>query len=230
MAITIPLHQFEIRYTKILNFSCLIQEAIAPFIPMALNVQVERENTVNCRYSLFFQGYFIIITWDRILIIYEGEIKGLNESNSIIEEPFFNLYNKIKELKVFGNALNCLSNTIIINHTEKKQEDNIKDFCEKYLIKSNIEKIISNPSDATIILEKKINEKQIILQYGPYNGIEDLNNRNVLPQSKDIITQLDKYGEMLDIKIFEPLKAISFLKYKEHLKMTLDYQNSLWKK
>ncbi len=228
--ITVPFHQFEIRYTKILNFQSLIKEVIAPFIPMALDILIEKESTVQrCRYTLLFEAYSIIVIWDRILIKYEGDLKVLIENNSIIEEPFFNLFNKIKELESFGNIVNCLCATIIINHSDKNQSEIIKYFTGMFLNKNNIEKIISNPSDVAIALDKNTDGKQINLQYGSYLGINDLQKRNIFPQNQDIIKQINISGEMADIKIFESLKSISFAKYKELLKMTLEYQEALWK-
>ena len=132
--ITVPFHQFEIRYTKILNFQALIGEIIAPFAPMALDILLENENAIQlCRYTLLFPGYSIIVTWDRVFIKYEGDLKVLTENNSIVEEPFFNLFNKIKESIFFGNVLNCLCVTIIVNHSDKNKSEIINDFlkCNK---------------------------------------------------------------------------------------------------
>jgi len=227
--ITVPFHQFEIRYTKILNFQALIKEVIAPFVPMAVDVLLENENRVqHCRYTLLFAEYSIIVTWDRLLIKYEGDLKALIESNSIIEEPFFNLFNKIKGLGSFGNVVNCLSATHIINHTEINHTEIKKDFIGKYLNKPNIERIVSNPTDIAIVLEKNTDERQIIVQFGPYIGIVDLHKRNIFP-NPDKFKNLNIVGEMTEIKIFETLKSISFAKYKELLKMTIEYQESLWK-
>lgn len=231
MPITVPFHQFEIRYTKILNFQTLIKEVIAPFIPMALDILIENENAVQrSRYTLLFEGYSIIVTWDRVLIKYEGDLKVLNENNSIVEEPFFNLFYKIKDLGSFGNVENCLCATHIINHTEKNQANIKKDFSGTYLNKNNIEKIISNPTDIAIVLEKNTDGKQITVQFGPYIGIADLQKRNIFPQNQDVIKHINIIGEMAEIKILEILKSISFAKYKELLKLTLEYQEALWQK
>lgn len=228
--ITVPSHQFEIRYTKILNFQSLMGEVISPFVPMALDIITENEKAVqHCRYTLLFQGYSIIVTWDRVLIRYEGDLKVLTENNSIIEEPFFNLFDKIKNIGSFGNVLNCLCVTHIINHFDTVPTDINKDFIGDYLNKINIEKIITNPTDVSIILEKNTEGKQITLQFGPYVGIIDLQKRNIFPQNPDIEQHLNIVGEMAEIKILEMLKSISFAKYKELLKMTFEYQESLWK-
>src|ERR1035437_4996311 len=228
--ITVPSHQFEIRYTKILNFQSLMGEVISPFVPMALDIITENEKAVqHCRYTLLFQGYSIIVTWDRVLIRYDGDLKVLTENNSIIEEPFFNLFDKIKNIGSFGNVLNCLCVTHIINHFDTVPTDINKDFIGDYLNKINIEKIITNPTDVSIILEKNTEGKQITLQFGPYVGIIDLQKRNIFPQNPDIEQHLNIVGEMAEIKILEMLKSISFAKYKELLKMTFEYQESLWK-
>jgi hypothetical protein len=207
----------------------MVQDVIAPFVPMALDVNVEQENTVNCRYLFRFEGYEIYLYWDRAIIKTDGEIKHLKENNSIIEEPFFNLFNKIKELSAFGTVLNCLCVTVFINHTDKKQTEIVEEFANKFLLIKNTEKLISKPSDICLVLEKNINEKQLSIQYGPYLGMEDLKKRGVVTKNREILTQLDKLGEMAEVKIFEPLHSITFAKYKEYLKMALMYQDEIWK-
>lgn len=229
MQITIPFHQFEIRFTKLLNFSSMVQDVIGPFASMALDVNVEQENTINCRYSFRFEGYEVFLYWDRILIKTDGEIKHLKDNNSIIEEPFFNMFNKIKELSGFGRVLNCLCVSIIINHTGKNQTEIVEAFSNKFLLTKNSDKLLSNPSDICLILEKNINERQESIHYGPYLGIEDLKKRAIVTKNREILAQLDKFGEMAEVKIFEPLHSISFSKYKEYLKTTLGYQDALWK-
>jgi len=227
--ITVPFHQFEIRYTKMPDFQSQIKYIIAYFVPMALDVVVENENSVHrCRYTLTFDDYIIIVTWDRILIKYEGDIKGLNENNSIIEEPFFNLFNKISDIPTFGNVLNCLCASIFIRHLDVSQETAVRDFSSTFLRMENLSKIMNNPSDAAIILDKMIDSKQIILQYGPYLGIADLQKRNIIPQKDFIIEKLGSLGEMAEIKVFETLKNITFTKYKELFKLTEEYKNALW--
>ena len=229
MTITVPFHQFEIRYTKLLNFSSVIQNTIAPFVPLALDVNVEQENTVNCRYSFRFDNYEIYLYWDRAIIRTDGEISHLTENNSIIEEPFFNLFSKIKNIPSFGSILNCLCASIFINHTEKSQQDIVDNFSNKYNDTDNTEKIIIKPTDVCLVLEKTIDKKQLSLQFGPYLGIEDLKKRGIATKNKDVLSQLDKYGMMAEVKVFEPLHNVSFATYKEYLKMTLSLQEKLWK-
>ncbi len=227
--IIIPFHQFEIRYTKILNFQALIKEVIAPFVPMAIDVLPENESSVHlCRYTLLFSGYSIIITWDRVLIKTEGDLNLFIENNSIVEEPFFNLFNKIKALESFGNVVNCLCATSMIRQNENSLSEIKDSFIKTYLNKSNLEKI-TNPTDVAIVLETDIDGKQVTMQFGPYVGIADLHKRNIMPQNQEILSNVKNVGEMADVKIFETLKFISFAKYKDLIKMTIEYQNSLWK-
>ncbi|MDD3878139.1 MAG: hypothetical protein PHT69_16085 [Bacteroidales bacterium] len=224
-----PKHQFEIRYTNILNFPSVIQEALAPFVPMANNVHIDRENNLRARFFLNFDNYQIIVSWDRILIVFEGDIKELALSNSIIEEPFFNLFEKIKKLSYFGNVLNCLFYTICISHTDFKKDEIIEKFISKNINQTGMNEFVSNPSDIAITLVKNIDAKQLTITYGPYLGESDLLNRNALPSSKEKLLNLDKLGLMAEIKIFEQIKSVSFTKYKEYLKHTLDYRDNLWK-
>ncbi len=229
--ITIPFHQFEIRFTKILDFQASIKEVLAPFIPMAIDVIPENENVVQrCRYTLLFEGFSIIVMWDRVFFRYEGDLDILVENNSIVEEPFFNLFSKIKELKSFGNVQNCLCATNFINHFNKDLTNINNDFWARYLNKINLEKVVRNPTDVAIVLEKNTDGKQINVQFGPYLGMTDLQKRNISPQDENILKHVHEVGEMTEIKIFELLKLVSFAKYKELLKMTLEYQDALWPK
>jgi hypothetical protein len=229
MTITVPFHQFEIRYTKILNFNSTVQNTIAPFVPLALDVNVEQENTINCRYSFRFENYEIYLYWDRAIIRTDGEISHLTENNSIIEEPFFNLFNKIKKMSSFGSILNCLCISIFINHTKKNQQDIVDDFSNNYLNIENTEKVVIKPTDVCLVLEKNIEEKQLSMQFGPYLGIEDLKKRGIATKNKDVLSLLDNFGTMAEVKIFEPLRNVSFTTYKEYLKLTLSLRDKLWK-
>lgn len=207
----------------------MIQGAIAPFVPMALDVQIEKENTSNCRYILIFSGFNIFLSVDRLIIRYEGDLKNLRDNNSIIESPFYSLFKKIKELPGFGSVRNCLCDSILINHTDKKQSEIVNAFVNKFLIKENTEKIISKPTDICITLNKNIDDKLLSIQYGPYLGPDDLKTRCGLPQNSEILANLGKLGEMAEVKIFEILKDTSFAKYKDYIKLTLEYQKVLWK-
>jgi len=228
--ITVPFHQFEIRFTKILNFNEVINEVIAPFVPMALDIIIEDESLKSlCRYNLIFEGYNILITWDRVLIKLDGELKNLSENNSIIEEPFFNLFSKIRDLKSFGNVVNCLCVAVIVNHSGKTKTEILNDFSTRFLNMNNVEKIIYKPSDVGLTLNENNDGKQITLTFGPYIGVTDLQNRKIMTQNQEILKHIDILGEMVEIKIFEILKSVSFAKYKELLKMIIEYQRLLWK-
>ena len=97
MEIIVPVHQFEIRFTPILNFSNSIKEILAPFIKFSdTPPQVQRENTILETITFNANSNTLItVSWDRIILRHEGDIEKLSENNSIIEEPLFTIFNKI---------------------------------------------------------------------------------------------------------------------------------------
>lgn len=229
MSITVPFHQFEIRFSKLLDFASAVKEIVAPFVPMALDVQLENENSINCKCRLIFSEYHLYISWDRLIIKYDGDLSSLRENNSIVEQPFFNLLGRIENTKGFGEISNCLIVSLFIEHFgDLKESDIVENFTDKYFKMENLDELFSNPSDACLILEKRVEDKQINIQYGPYLGIEDIRKRIEMPRNQDVINQLDKIGEMLEVKIFETKSAVTFKDYKQYLDMTLNYAMKIW--
>jgi len=106
-----PIHQFEIRYSNILNFTSTIRDTIAPFVRLADKISIDFENTVNERISLVFNNekYHVSIMWDRILFkSIDMDVFQFSENNSLIEEPFFNIFKKVTEMSGFGDVRNFL--------------------------------------------------------------------------------------------------------------------------
>jgi hypothetical protein len=227
----VPLHQFEIRYSQLINFAVSIKEVLAPFIPMSTNITVEKENSSpHTKYTLLFDSsYSILVTWDRLVLKYEGDIELLSQNSSIAESPFFAIYEKIQSLEEFGKVLNCLSFTVFINKQGKELEEIVKNFKSKYL-QNSTDHILSNPTDFGVVLDKKIEEQQVSVRFGPYVGLQDLLNRAIHVQSPDMINEVVCVGEMAEIKIFEPVTSINFSKYKKIIKSSTEYIDKLWPK
>lgn len=226
-----PVHQFEIRFSNILNFPIVIRKAIAPFVKFASRIVIDNENSHQERITLFFdeQQFQISITWDRIFIKSESDSYfSLNENNSIIEEPFFNIFSKITDLEEFGEVNNFLFFSIFVNPIEKELDTIISNFTKKYLTENSLS-ILSDYSDAGIAIEKQKDTSFLFLNFGPYIGLDDIRKKNVDVKNNELIKRLDCVGEMLEYKYFEHNKNISFKKYKEIFENQTEYIIKLWK-
>ena len=228
MSTIVPHHQFEVRYTTILDFSNVIRTPIAPFVKLAKRINIENEGSHNERITLAFDDeyYQIIVTWDRLIIRYEGDKDNLSKNNSIIDEPFFNILGKIKELDNFGEINNTLYYSFIIHQIDITKEELLKKFIAKYLI--NTQKILNDPTDVAVTLENKIGGTQITLNFGPYFGEDDLKKRNITVKNP-IVNELAKsLGLCCEFKFHNLLKTISFADYKEITKTEKEYIQKIW--
>ncbi len=228
MPIITPHHQFEIRYTAILDFPNIIRKPISPFVKFAKKITVDNEGSHNERITLSYDDeYFqIIINWDRIIFRFEGDKENLGKNNSIIEEPFFNIFKKIREQENFGEVNNILYYSFIINPIKIDHDNLLKKFLGKYL--TNYQGIVEQPDDIAVTLEKKIDNKQINITFGPYFGDEDLKKRNIFVKNPVVTDISNDLGICLDFKILNITKTINFSDYKEITKLERNYVDRVW--
>ncbi|MFH0756354.1 MAG: hypothetical protein V2B15_03605 [Bacteroidota bacterium] len=206
-----------------------MREVMAPFVPMAQDVKLENENNINCKCTLVFSTFNIYASWDRLIIRYDGVLEGLSDNNSIVQEPFFNLFGKIKETRGFGKVINCLCATIFVNHMKgAKKEELVGGFVEKHLKMDHISRLVDKPSDTCIVLERNTEGRQVTISYGPYLGIEDIQKRSGLPKNPEVLDHLDIFGEMIEVKIFETDSSPEFRTYKRFLDETINFKNLIW--
>jgi len=231
MDILAAAYQFEIRFTRILNFSNVINTSLSPFVAIASNINVENENTKDVRYTLDFAEaqYKIIIAWDRLVIRYEGKIESLCEANSPIEEPFFNLYDRITSLEEFGKTTDYLLYALMINKMEGNKADLLAAFMSKYYQAEKIKSILSEPTDLAIIIDKKLKDDYTQVIHGPYLGLDDLNARKAFPNYINP-DKFDGLGEMAEIKIFRKADKMNFSTFKLIFKESNQILNKLWPK
>lgn len=233
MAIFTPVHQFEIRYTRILNFAQFAAKAVAPFVPLCIDFQVEQENSKNPRYVLFFGTYQIIVQNDRMVLRYEGEMNALIEKGSIVQESFLLLYQKVEEIETFGKATNLLLYNIVVKSNDDEQADESKvdvdQFLDKYVRLTETQKIIDSPSDASIALVKNEGTVQINVTFGPYFGVTDINNRNQILFTNEMLALSKTTGQMCELKFVESdASEVNFAKYKSLVKLGFNYIEKLW--
>ncbi len=226
-----PIHQFEVRYSNIFDFPNVIGEAIAPYIQLASKINIDHEYSHKQQIALNFdQDYFTItITWDRLIIQVNGFREGLDENNSIIDTPFFELLTKIRNLKSFGEIKNFLYYTLNVQILDKDLESIKSEFNNKYLC-DNTRELLPSLEDVGIVLEHHKDNYQIHLNIGPYLGQEDLRKRNLPIKNPRIANEIEKLGLMVEFKYYEENKATSFARYKELAKIEKQYLNKLWEK
>ncbi len=225
-----PIHQFEIRYTNILDFPNVIGEALAPFIQLATKVDIENEYSHNQKVILNFETdyYTIIVAWDRIIIRINGYNNGLNENNSIIDNPFFEIISKIKDIKAFGVIKNFLYYTYSVNILDVELKELHESFANKYLTQIT-KKLHPTLSDSSVIIEQLKDNHQTQVTIGPYVGVKDLNKRGIPIINPSLFDIVEKTGEIVEFKYYEETKSVTFNDYKRIAKIELEYYNKIWK-
>ena len=222
-----PVFQYEIRYTKILNFSQIMHKAVSPFVPLASNVIVENENSKDVRYTLEFpqDNFRLIIAWDRLVIRAEGSTNSMSSNNSIMEDPFFNVFEKISNLEEFGKITDVLLYAIVVS-IKKDESDNFNNIINRY-VKDDWKSILPSANDVALNLVDTSdgNYRQVI--HGPYLGFPDLHKRNAFPNYLDV-KQLEQSGEMAEIKIFQKASLANFDIFKKCFNEYNNYINRLW--
>jgi hypothetical protein len=214
-----------------LNFPSIVRDSIAPFVKFASSIGIEDENSHNEKITLFFKemNYSIIVSWDRL--IFKSEImdfSNLYQNNSIVEEPFFNLFDKITKMSGFGEIRNYLSFSIFVKPIDKDITEITEDFIKRYLNISNVNGYLPC-TDLGINFERKKDGSQTFYNLGPYTGIEDFKKRNIDIKNRQLIDMLNCYGEMFEFKFFEESKTLSFKKYKEISADQMNFIEKQWK-
>lgn len=228
MSLHVPFHQVEIRFKPLLNFSSIINEILSPFISLTTDIKIENENNTRAHkvYLMFDRGIMIFAHWDRLVLKCQEEPKSFLEKNSFIEEPFLNIFNKLKTHRDFTNVINILIASTFVRINEKNEQDNLSDFVKNNILVSGTNKIIENPDDAAIILVKTLQNSELTVTYGPYRGKKDLIIRNAFPQ-EDSCDWADKKGQMAEVKIVETTSTFNFSKYKELVQKSYELTEKL---
>ena len=193
----LPHHQFEIRYTPILDFSNFAKTLLAPYIQRTFSFSLENENTRDERISLHFEeaeAYSVLVWWDRIIFRSRLGIDKLEEANSLIQEPYFAIFQKIKEHKSFGKITYSGYYNVGVLLKPFTPNEELNRLKNKYLQKDVCENIIPNATDIAITLEHSISDSKETLRFGPYSGNDDFANQNIKLSSKHQAELLNKAG------------------------------------
>ncbi len=227
------IHQFEVRYTPILDFSDQIKSIITPFTHLANRFRISNDNTINFRIDLYFESdfYQISILWDRIFIIAEQDLDSLAEKNSVVEEPFFNILSQIKKISTFGSIANFIYLAIVVENGKfksKNKDELVNEMRDSYF-KSILSPISANCKDFVINFKSSFENEEIEYSIGPFVGESDFNTRGFEIKNPSNREKLDSIGEFFSIKIFNKGRYVSFKKYQELAKQVKNTIYELWK-
>lgn len=227
--IFVPRHQIEIRFSNILDFPNVIKPIVSPFVNFASNVKISNEGSVKEVITLDFknEGYQILALWDRLVLIYQGDTALLSESNSLIEDPFFQIFKLLKKSASFGGVRNFLVTSVYVLLNEKSFEANNEDFKKKYY-SDFFSEIVKETIDTSVSGETFKDEVQMIYNFGPFKGVADLNQRNIEIQLEDYFQLFDKSGIIIEAKQFELTNNIDFNLYKKRLSDEIKIVEQLW--
>lgn len=232
-----PLVQFEIRYNNILDFTQQNRELLAPFVKMSSQVMIQQQKLIDEKIKLSLgeiRDFTITADWDRLIFrSYNSEFyKELAEQNFYVQTPFFDIFDKIKELESYGEVRSILLYIAIVKPINNELDKIIADFTNNHFgeeIKKNFEDF----SDAAIVFDQDHEGKKVTISHGGYTGLNDLRNLQIemsdVPPS--ILMEYENIvGELATVKIVDIPKNVTFSDFKDYLKIANEKISKLWTK
>lgn len=234
MDVIIPAFQFEIRFNHILNFSQIARNLLAPYVRLTHTIKIDKQNTVEETYSLLFEedDYLIIISWDRIVFKGQGSLDTYVKKNSPLNILFFDIFDKISELKEFGEIQRSSFFGISISKysTDNSITDNsILDFFSKKTFTFDPNERFKELNDIAVVFESNPESGIKNVSYGPYFGSEDLNKRDLRPLNIESLGDIDFRGIMLYYKRVKITSKIDFKDFVDHCSEFNDTFKKIWK-
>jgi hypothetical protein len=214
---------FEVRYTHILNFSFVIKEILGPYLKLASSFSISNQGTAEESYKLDFSddSFSIDFRWDRMIFLSERNIERFKEENSQIQ-IFFEVAEKLKSKDTFGVFTNYVYLVDMLKVIDNSF-DKIKADIQTEFLTKNTDRIINNPDDLAIVLEKNGKNKNINITFGPFSE-SDINARNLIPfKSQELIELKNSSGILIELKIFEKTGIFNLALLKELISITNSY-------
>jgi hypothetical protein len=222
-------HQFEVRYTGMLNFSNIGKNIVGPYVQLANRISIENEGRINERLRLHFDSdsYHIDVHWDRLVLRYEGDLGVLIERNSIIEEPYFSILGKLQEQDTFGHLTDHLAYTIFVKVINKSREEIFERFNSK-MITQYASELVEGFTDTAVTIERISDELEENITYGPYLGISDILRRVSDFSHKSLPFEADARGVICEVKMLKRDSNIDFKIYKSLVTKILGLNKGEW--
>ena len=206
-----PKFQFEVRYTHILNFSLIAREILSPYLKLTTGFQIFGQNSLEETIRINFEedSFHIDVRWDRIILIGERDIERFDDENSQIK-VFFEIIDKLQNTNSFGSFTSFLFLIYFVKIQEKVQNKILDEFVSKYCT-PEIKNLLNDPNDISITLEKSnYADKQETIMVGLFTN-KDLEVHSLMPfKSKELLDIRQKYGLMLQLRIFENITKPTF--------------------
>ncbi|MFO7890371.1 MAG: hypothetical protein R6V04_08525 [bacterium] len=225
-----PFFQLEVRYTPILDFTNFSRTLLAPYIKLTDRIGVDQENTFKETFQLISDKdkYLIAVNWDRIYLRGQGDITEMENDNSTVEQIFFQILGDILKYKEFAEIRSYLLfiSTVWFPEDDSGNVSNISHFTNNY-IKSKATNLLNSTTDMALELIYKGDQNETTLTLGPYFGLDDLQKRKAQPSFEVEDFNLDREGQMAEIKIFERNNHFDFNKFKELVKIYREYYAKL---
>lgn len=226
-------HQFEIRHSINLDFYKDFIDVFNPYMNSVVSFHGNQDNIeFNNRYSLVFDDNFTIIYGaDRILLNYQGPVNELVNKNSQVEDPFFEIFERLQKLrKIHFKKFIFFNLGIVISDDEGDDEKIYEKIQNNFLAKPTFE-IFPDTNDLAITLEKiESDDKGEYLRFGPHLGVNDLRKRNIKLVRDEYIEPTNRKGLFFEHKMFGSDRKPTFKEYVNLAKYSMTKINNLWVK
>lgn len=194
-----PVFQLEIRFSPILNFNHINKELVAPYVKFSKKLNVENENRLDERIVLVDDLLSIFISWDRLIFKGQNNLDALLLENSKLDHVFFGIFSKIKDLESFDS----ISSVLFISTYVLKSRQNTKNGNTIFLnntVTDKVKSLLPNSTDSAVVIERKNLKDVESLNFGPYNGVQDLENRLIKPLDISVLGDMNYDGLICEYK------------------------------
>lgn len=224
----VPYFQYEVRFTPILDFGSSVRTVLTPYVKLTKRVGIDNRGQNNEAINLYMDDdfYQIVCLWDRLVIRSEGMLDTFKGKSSLVKSPFFDILGKISELKEFGKVTNHLLAVNLVNINGLSEEKNKEKFREDW-INPHVKTVLGQ-CDYAITLDNRKEGFEDCIEFGPYVGLKDLEDRKRKPKNEELCELLKAGGQMSQIKVFRSPDSVNFKEYEKLLDLASGFHESTW--
>ena len=133
-----------------------------------------------------------------------------------MEEPFLNLFQKLKTSPHFSKVLNILYFGVFVYQADS--EKTLLEYTESYSTKILTKKgkdVLQGFTDVATIFERKVENKEESVTYAPYIGLNDIKKLGFNITDVSLAAKLSVPGEIFTYKCLQIKDKIDFSTFKE---------------
>ena len=215
--------QFEVRYTHILNFSSIIKDILGPYLKLASSFSISNQGVAEESYRLDFEedSFWVDFRWDRMIFLSERNIDRFKHDNSQVQ-IFFDIAEKLKQKETFGVISHYILLADLLKVIDRPFQE-IKGEIKTEYLTTNTDKIINEPDDLAITLQKNDRNKDITITFGPF-AKNDIEARKLIPfKSPELLEHMNSSGVLIELKTFEKTGTVNYALFKELINLTYNY-------